>query len=293
MGELLLVFYLRPARRKASDVAIAEVLTLLQMQHAWVSEQGLPEEQGDLFWIMLPANRLDETMARLPRLGYTCAVDVLEPNFEPGSALWHRQGYHRRRIYEEDAEEARELVFRSSSLYARHGDTVAHPVVEEQRYSGRDSLIYDARLLVNLVSTSDGGCMLDPFAGEGNIVREALAGGYTTYSTDSDPALYHRLSSLGSKHMVANACTLPFADAMFDAIATELPSHCSAVSVLRGALAECVRVLKSGCKLALLGSSSQVEILRHTASDLGLQTLLVAPIDRKGMDMVVVLWQSS
>jgi hypothetical protein len=70
MEELLLVFYLRPARKKASDVAIAEVLALLQMQHAWVSEQGPLSEQGGLFWIMLPAHRLDEATERLSRLGY-------------------------------------------------------------------------------------------------------------------------------------------------------------------------------------------------------------------------------
>src|SRR5581483_9076896 len=115
MEELLLVFYLRPARSKASDVAIAEVLALLQMPHAWISEQGPLLEQGGLFWIMLPAHRLDEAMTHLSRLGYTSAVDVLEPTFEPVQVSRqrhetsrlvseHRQAYHLRRIYEEDEE---------------------------------------------------------------------------------------------------------------------------------------------------------------------------------------------
>jgi hypothetical protein len=306
MEELLLVFYLRPARSKASDVAIAEVLALLQMPHAWISEQGPLSEQGGVFWIMLPAHRLDEAMARLSRLGYTSAVDVLEPTFASAQVSrqrhetsrlvsGHRQAYHLRRIYEEDAEEIRELAPDHHTFLPERSDHAVRPLVgccgHEQCLNGCGLSTYDARLLVNLVTPSDGGRLLDPFAGGGNIVLAALAGGYSVYSTDNDPALCHGLSDLGSQHTVADARALPFADAMFDAIATEPPYHDSATPTVVASLAECSRVLKPGCKLALLSASSQVEALRRQATNLGLLTVLDAPIGRNGPDVVVLLWQ--
>ncbi len=306
MEELLLVFYLRPARSEASDVAIAEVLALLQMPHAWVSEQGPLSEQSGLFWIMLPAHRLDEAMTRLSRLGYTRAVDVLEPTFEPVQASRqryetsrlvseHRPAYHLRRIYEEDAGEIREL---STDQHTFLPECFAHtiPLVTGScehspgRYC-RGLPDYDARLLVNLVTTPDGGRLLDPFAGVGSIVLAARAGGYSVYSTDNDPALCRGLSRLGSQHTVADARSLPFADAMFDAIATEPPYHDSSTPAVVASLAECARVLKPGCKLALLSAPSQVDALRRQATNLGLLTLLAAPVGRKELDVVVLLWQ--
>lgn len=306
MEELLLVFYLRPARSKASDVAIAEVLALLQMPHAWISDQGPLSEQGGLFWIMLPAHRLEEAMTRLSRLGYTSAVDVLEPTFEPTQisrqrhetsrlVSEHRQAYHLRRIYEEDADEVRELSADRHTFLPEYADHTICPVTG----SCEDSLglycrvlpEYDARLLVNLVTTTGGGRLLDPFAGVGCIVHAALAGGYSVYSTDHDPALCHSLSELGSQHTVADAQALPFADAMFDAIATSPPYHDSATPAVVASLAECSRVLKPGCKMALLSASSQAEALRRQATNLGLLTVLDAPIGRKGPDVVVLLWQ--
>jgi SAM-dependent methyltransferase len=306
MEELLLVFYLRPARSKASDVAIAEVLALLHMQHAWVSEEGPLSEQGGLFWIMLPAHRLDEAVARLSRLGYTSAVDVLEPAFEPvqvprpqhesaRTVRWHRHGYRLRRIYEEDMEESREHSPDRRTILLESCD---HTICSLTAYRGNGQLlsrcalpVYDARLLVNLVSTSGRGCLLDPFAGVGGIALEALAGGYTVYSTDTDPALCHHLCDLGSQHTVADARALPFADAMFDAIATEPPYHDSATPVVVESLAECTRVLKPGCKMALLSASSQADALRREAANQGLLTILDAPIERQGLDVVVLLWQ--
>jgi len=306
MEELLLVFYLRPARSKASDVAIAEVLALLQMPHAWISEQGPLSEQGGLFWIMLTAHRLDEAMVRLSRLGYTSAVDVLEPTYEPAKVSrhrdetsrlepWHRQGYHLRRIYEEDCQEMRELSPDCRTILLECSDHTARPVTGYREnspcLSQRGLPVYDARLLVNLVTTSGGGRLLDPFAGIGGIVLEALAGGYTVYSTDNDPALCHGLSDLGSQHTVADARALPFADAMFDAIATELPYHDSATPAVVASLAECSRVLKPGCKLAVFCAASQAAALRQQAANLRLLTILDAPIDPDGSDVVVLVWQ--
>ena len=83
----LLIFYLRTARRKARDVAVAEALCLFRDLDALAPRGGPLSEQGGLFWISLPAAQLEPAIARLPRLGYTVAVDLLELADQPLGAL--------------------------------------------------------------------------------------------------------------------------------------------------------------------------------------------------------------
>src|SRR5712692_10977529 len=120
MADILLICYLRAARRKARTVATTEALSLLRDLDAAAPAGGPLSEQGGLFWVTLPAEVLEMAIARLPRLGYTYAVDMLEPLQEqqssfdrPQEALahlvrWHRKLYRLVRIYEEDAEALRE-----------------------------------------------------------------------------------------------------------------------------------------------------------------------------------------
>src|SRR5437763_14516768 len=83
MDETVLIFYLWPARRKACAVALAEALSLLSDLQARASNKGPLSEQGGLFWILLPSEKLEAARVRLPRLGYTAAVDWVEPISEP------------------------------------------------------------------------------------------------------------------------------------------------------------------------------------------------------------------
>src|SRR5205809_767326 len=79
VSQFMLICYLRPARRKARTVASMEVLNLLHDLHPTAPPGGPLSEEGGLFWIMLPSASIEETRTRLPRLGYTYAVDLLVP----------------------------------------------------------------------------------------------------------------------------------------------------------------------------------------------------------------------
>jgi tRNA G10 N-methylase Trm11 len=157
--------------------------------------------------------------------------------------------------------------------------------------SRRGLPVYDARLLVNLVSAGHGAIFLDPFAGIGGIVLEALASGYLVVSSDWDPVLRHGLSHMGALHCVADARRLPFAAATFDAIATEPPYEKQAESIVIGALSEMYRVLKGGGRLAILCAAWQADGLRRKAASLGLTPYLDSFINRKGRDVIALAWQ--
>ncbi|TMD71378.1 MAG: methyltransferase domain-containing protein [Chloroflexi bacterium] len=86
---------------------------------------------------------------------------------------------------------------------------------------------------------------------------------------------------------------LPFPDETFDAIATEPPYHEEATPVVVEALDELYRVLKKGRRLAMLCAASQADALRRQAAALGLRAVLDAAIDRKGLDVVVLVWLKS
>src|SRR5690349_19088702 len=75
----VLICYLRPARNKARVVAEAEAVSLLRDLEATVLPGGPLSEQGGLFWISLPAQYLPSARKRLARLGYTFAVDLVQP----------------------------------------------------------------------------------------------------------------------------------------------------------------------------------------------------------------------
>jgi len=143
-------------------------------------------------------------------------------------------------------------------------------------------------MLVNLVAAGRGTSLLDPFAGIGGIVIEALAGGCTVASSDSDPTLQVGLTHLGAHHAVADARCLPWAEEMFDAIATEPPYHEEAKPMVIEALHEMYRVLKTGGRLAILCVPGQAGVLRGEGISLGLTWYLDSPINRKGLDVVVL-----
>ncbi len=307
LDETLLIFYLWPARQKARTVALAEALSLLGDLHARASEKGPLSEQGGLFWILLPSEHLEAARLRLPRLGYTAAVDWLEPVSEPvrrskhmrsvakDDVQWRHRWYRRHRLFEEDAEAIREGAPDRRTFLLETPTGNVRPVTGYRGDGGdlsrRGLSVLDARLLVNLVAAEPGSLFLDPFAGAGGLVIEALASNYEVVSADWDPVLRHGLAHLGARHLVADARQLPFPDETFDAIATEPPYQEEAIPVVIEALHELYRVLKRGRRLAVFCAASQADAFRQQAAAPGLSVVLDATIDRKGLDAVVLVWR--
>lgn len=146
-------------------------------------------------------------------------------------------------------------------------------------------------MLVNLVSTTAGATFLDPFAGAGGAVLEALASGYRVLSCDIDPSLRHGLRALGAAHCVVDARRLPFAWNSIDGIATEPPYEAEADEAVVMALGEMARVLRPGGRIALLCAEGQAGALRGRAESLGLRAFHDASIDRKGTPCAVLAWE--
>ncbi len=89
---------------------------------------------------------------------------------------------------------------------------------------------------------------------------------------------------------------MPFASASFDAIATEPPydddpANPLAFSAVAATLGGMVRVLRAGGRLAILCAGWQAALLHEAASAHHLALLLESPINRKGLDVYVFVWQ--
>ena len=299
MDRATLIFRLRAARLKARATAVAEALSLLRSSGAEAPAGGPLSEQGGVFWISLPGGAVDQARARLPLLGYTEAVDLAEPvsakvASRGGVVWWRRRPYRLVRLYEESPEEARA---RAPDRRAFALETAAG-VREIRGYRGSSRTLsrrglpaYDARMLVNVALAGEGGTLLDPFAGAGGVVIEALTHGCRVLSCDIDPALRYGLASLAPGHAVADARRLPIASSAIDAVATEPPYEAEATEAVVESLRELARVVRPEGRIAMLCAAPQSEPLRREAEAAGLSLVHQEAIDRKGVACAVVVWE--
>ena len=302
VDDATLICHIRPARRKARKPAEIEMLSVLAGLGCQVQSGGPLSEKGGVFWVSLPAASLEAARTRFQRLGYTSGVDTVVParsqhrsRSRPDLISWRNQLFKLERLYEEDADAARHRApdRRSFDLEDSSGS-----VRSIRGYRGGSAPLSrrglpsdDARILVNLALSQPGSNLLDPFAGIGGIVIEALSSGAMTFSIDVDSTLRVGLMRLGSRHCVADARQLPYRDGSIASIATEPPYHSSAALAVRDALGEFERVLENGGRLAMLCGSAQAPLIGDTANSLGLDEQLDFPIDRKGQPCVLFLWQ--
>ena len=271
MDRAVLILRLRAARLKARATAVVEALSLLRNIGAEAPAGGSLSEQGGVFWISLPHGAVDQARARLPLLGYTEAVDLAEPvsakvASRDGVVRWRRRAYRLVRLDEESPEEARA---RAPDRRAFALETAAG-VREIRGYRGSSGPLshrglptYDARMLVNVASAGEGGTLLDPFAGAGGVVIEALTHGCRVLTCDIEPALRYGLASLAAGHAVADARRLPLASSAIDAVATEPPYEAEATEAVVESLHELARVVRPEGRIAMLCAAAQSEPLRR------------------------------
>jgi hypothetical protein len=295
----MLVFHLRPARRRARAAAVAEALALLGDLAPSAPAGGPLADRGGVFWVELAGRDLAAAGARLPRLGYSTAVDLLVADQVPGrgrpGVRWRRRAWRLERLYAEDAAGHRERAPDRREFLFEAGGGPPGPVRGYrgggERLTRRGLAVCDARLLVNLVAPARPGLLLDPFAGVGGVALEARAAGWWTVTADLDPALRHGLGRLGGAHLVADARSLPLRSGCLDAVATEPPYDRAVGPLADQALAETFRLLRPGGAAAFLCAAWQATGLRATAAGLGLRAVLDCPVDRKGLEVVALAWR--
>ena len=286
---------------KARKLAIAEALALLQDLGATALPGGPLSEQPGIFWIDLPDAALEEATLRLPHLGYTESVQILENTTQHtrNSVRWRGKDYHPVSLYCEDPDIARDQApdRRVFMLTTPNGE--ARPVRgyrgDGQALSRRGLPVYDARLLVNLAlakgaSDQSRVVFLDPFAGIGGIMLEAKAHGCCMFSLDVDPSLRLGLPHFGAAHVIGDAGLLPYSNGSIDAIATEPPYDDVATPAVVEALVEMARVLKPDGKIAMLCAESQAASLREQAVQLPIEVWMDEAIDRKRLRCVLLAW---
>jgi Methyltransferase domain len=295
----MLVLHLRAARRRAGAAALAEALALLHDLEPSAPAGGPLADRGGVVWVEVPEDRLAAAAARLPRLGYSTAVDLLVADQPPGRGgppvRWRRRGWRLERLHAEDAAGHRERAPDRRVFLVDAGGGPARPVRGYRGGAGplerRGLPVCDARLLVNLVAPAGPGRLLDPFAGVGGVALEARAAGWRVLTGDLDPALRHGLGRLGAAHLVADARALPLRGGSLDAVATEPPYDRSVGPLADQALAETCRLLRPGGATAWLCAAWQAPGLRATAAALGLRPVLDCPVDRKGVQVVALAWR--
>jgi hypothetical protein len=293
-GALILIGRVRQARRRAVSTARAEALALLSDMGAQTLPGGPLSETGGVFWLSITSDRLDDVTARLPCLGYTSAVDVASPGSSRKSdetVRWRGREYSLRRVYEEDPAALREEAPDRQEFMLPGPDGTSR-VVRGYRGTGhtlerRGLPVYDARLLVNLVFSPRLGRLLDPFGGAGGVARQSIAVGWTTFTTDIDPALRLGLSHIGSSHAVADVAALPFGP-VFDAIATEPPYDRSVEAMLPRWASEMLRVVKPNGGIAMMCAAWQAPAFRQTFVSDGSVIRHEENIDRKGVAVTVM-----
>jgi tRNA G10 N-methylase Trm11 len=149
--------------------------------------------------------------------------------------------------------------------------------------------VADARLLANLAFVHEGGKLLDPFAGAGGIVLAALGLKQDVFSLDIDPFVKWGLRHQGARHAVGDARRLPFRDETFDSIASELPFE-ARHDDMGDAMSEIARTLQPDGRVAIMVVEHQAATVRDRAGAGGLTPVIDIPIDRKGLDVIVLAW---
>lgn len=309
MEETVLICHLWNARRKARDVAEAEMVGLLRDLQPRILNGGPWSERKGVFWITIPPDNLESAQIRLGRLGYTRVVDVPvvisegELPSNPKQAVqrgelirWRNKYFKPVQIFQASGKMMLESAPDRREFMLPQSDGEIQPVKgyrgDGQALSRRGLPPHDARMLVNLVRPmgKELGSFLDPFAGVGGIIIEAVASGMEVFSTDIDPFLMHGLAHFGARHCVANATNLPFADGAIDAIATEPPYDRTTEGNLQNFLEEMERVLSHAGRLAVYCAAWQADELREAGHNAGLEITLDAPVNRKGTACMVIAW---
>lgn len=299
LDPAIFVLHVRPARSKARRAALEEVVAVLHGLGAAAHSGGPFSEVKRVAWVAVPRANVGAAVARIRKLGYSSAIDVLEPADVRHAAAehtvrWRGSQFTVVRVYDEPDAELRAQSPDRRPFLLSAADGGKHRVVGYRGGTGVDEHralpVIDARLLVNLVRRDVGGTLIDPFAGAGGVIREANCDGWRTISADSDPRLRFGLQQLSTHHIIADASRLPLVARSVDAIATEPPYSSGSMATVLLAVPEFGRILRPARHMAIFASAASSRMIVEVGQANGFSCDMVESIDRKGTAVALCLF---
>jgi SAM-dependent methyltransferase len=297
----ILLFHIKESRIKAIDLAIFEAFALLKGLNVEYLKSGPESDKRGTFCLQIQDDKLEQALERFEHLGYCNQVEevIIEPSSKGKKnkrrSTWKGNYYRLEELYKEDAKKMRKKDPDQREFILLDLNTGEEKRVSGYRGSGEELTkralpVSDSRLLLNITYPKKGDKFLDPFAGAGGIVIEAVDRGLKVSSSDIDPILTPGLKNFGADHYVSSIEKLPFQNNYFDVIATEIPFSKKVTELVVKGMEEMKRVLRDDGRISIMTSEDQAEAIRNKAKGLKLKNYLDKSIDRKGTLVHIFTW---
>lgn len=300
-----IVCRVRDSRIKSVNLAIKETVFALNDFNAAYLFGGPLSDMKGTYIILVPKENSHKIIERLEAIGYTDSFFLIDFN-NPGknktdlgarNLVWKKKEFTIENFYKQNAE-----------LYVKEGaDKRPFKILDSEdrvknlsgyrgdgSETGRRALpVEDCKVLLNLSVPREGDVILDPFAGGGGIVYQAIKQGLNVYTSDIDKTVAPGLESYGSYHSISDARDLNFKKDTFDIIVTEVPFSDKATETVVQGLANVIKFLKPDGRLSLMCADYQVKELGEAMQTLKLKEYNSSLINRKGTSVAILCYTKS
>lgn len=272
------------------DLAKLEFLTVFDPVAGHITREWWAKHR---MWIHLDASPA-EVAALAPDLGYTEGILHLQPEPYQGEDLqpvgrgrwytgWIReqdQKIYQTEVYVQDTDALLAEAPNNRTFEIRE-DSGQREAVGHRAHRALSPL--DARFILNVAQPRPTDRILDPFAGYGGLVHEAVRRGLTITASDIDPLLSPGLADLDPHaYIVADARDLPCQTSHFDLIVGEPPFRTTYREAALDALPELLRVLKPEGRLILLIETGMRADVHARVNQIGSTLETIGTIPRNG-----------
>lgn len=302
--NIVLICKLRPSRIKCKQLAVIEIMSLLNsFDPLFITNGPLGDVKGCISISLSKSKFLKERVINLLcYLGYTYSfycVDFDNPELESDQDIvsinpfiWKGKKFSVSKFYEEPADAFREQAPDKRVFKLMCDDGVIRSIKGyrgDGSEMGRRALpVEDCRLLTNIVVRENTKTFLDPFCGSGGIIFQARMRNNIEqlYSVDIAKELAPGLEEYGAKHFIGAASNFT-PDRSIDAVATEVPFSNSATEAICEGFYNIKDYLSNNCVIAIMYATSQKKHIERKLIEMGYHISLSQPVDRKGTDVQI------
>ena len=262
-----------------------------------------------LFTFFVPMKHLDKLKHILPRIGYCDRFYLLDFHSDQSEnhtelvtineLIWEGRRFSLHKYHEQNATlyEKQSPHKRKFKILDENNEVkVVHGYRGDGSETGRRALpAEDARCMVNLSNPYRATKLLDPFSGGGGIVLQAkyIKSSLKVYSVDIDPVVSPGLQVIWSRS------TMSEMQARFNSLErSSIPSSLksplpNSTETILEAIDNLNPYLKEDGNIIMMSSADQAEKINHHLHNIGMHGYVYHPIDRKGIDVVIMAWTKS